>query len=81
MLDSQKLFSESSSMTPPSRTLCPEITEETISSCPVFCPNGTLCDGSKCVHPLDCPCVQDGKIFQVVKWLLMIFVWTTINKF
>ncbi|GBM75367.1 Lactadherin, partial [Araneus ventricosus] len=47
--------------------LCPELMDEPnlAENCPEKCPLGMLCNGEKCVDPVDCSCVHDGKIFKV----------------
>ncbi|XP_042143020.1 hemocytin [Ixodes scapularis] len=44
---------------------CPEVSGENATSCGQGCPVGFACDGLRCVHEADCPCVRDGKHFPV----------------
>lgn len=47
--------------------LCPELENyaDLAKDCPENCPAGQLCDGEKCVDPVDCACVHERKIFKV----------------
>ncbi|EEC02351.1 hemolectin, putative, partial [Ixodes scapularis] len=44
---------------------CPEVSGENATACGQGCPVGFACDGLRCVHEADCPCVRDGKHFPV----------------
>ncbi|GFW41631.1 hemocytin [Trichonephila clavipes] len=52
---------------PPTLRLCPELAlePELAEDCPTYCEPGLLCDGEKCVDPVDCSCVHDERIFKV----------------
>lgn len=45
--------------------LCPELPDYMAKNCPITCPTQFLCNGTACVDPVNCICVQDDKVFKI----------------